>query len=228
MNKIQHEIKAQDRTILGRKVKSLRQQGILPSTLYGNKIESRSIQFDKKELIRIYKECGESALIELHLGQNKMPILFKNAQYDPLSSDLIHVDCYQVNLKEKIIAQIPIHIIGESEAVKAGNVLVQALNEIEVEALPADLPENITVDISILTEVEQMILVKDIVVDRSKVEIKTNEDQMIVKIEEPRVEEEPAVETVAPGDVPAMEQKSPEEVAAAEAQAAKEKSDEGK
>jgi len=216
MTKTTHQINAQVRTILGSKVKQIKRQGLVPATVYGKGMESISIQFVGIELAKIFSETGESVLVELLLDGNKLPILFKNPQYHYLDGNLIHIDCYKVNLKEKITAEVPIELIGESQAVKDGNILIEVTDAVEVEALPADLPEKIEVDISTLLAIDDHITVGMLNIDKSKVEFKTNEDQIIVKIDAPRVEEEPvaAEETVAPGDVPATEQKAPEEGAA--------------
>ncbi len=227
MTKEKHQIKADKRTVLGRKVKHLRKEGLLPATVYGHKFESLSIQFKTVELEKIYNEAGESGLVELLIGEEKLPVLFRNPQYSPVWGNILHIDCYKVNLKEKITAFVPIEFIGESQAVKDGNMLVEVTNEIEVEALPTDLPGNIIVDISILNAVGDTITVGDIKLD-DKVEMVTLPEQVIAKIEEPRAEE--IIETpeaeVAPGEVPATEQKTEEEKAADEAEAETEKKEE--
>src|SRR5665647_1964393 len=102
MTKEKHEIKAEIRTVLGRKVKHLRDVGLVPSTIYGHKFESVSIQFNALELQKIYDKVGESGLIELLVGSDKYNILFRNPQYSPVESEIVHIDCYKVNLKEKI------------------------------------------------------------------------------------------------------------------------------
>ncbi len=209
MTKEKKQIKVEARTTLGKKVKKLRKEGLTPATVYGHKFESKSIQFKTIELERLYDEVGESGLVELLIDSEKLPILFRNPQYHPIEGNIIHIDCYKVNLKEKITATVPIEFVGESQAVKNGNVLVEVSNEVEVEALPTDLPENITVDISILNEIDDMITVGDIKLDE-KIEMVTAPDQVIVKIEEPRAEEvvEAPEAEVTPGEVPAMNQKA--------------------
>ncbi len=213
MTKEKHEIKAEIRTALGRKVKHIRKQGFIPATIYGKGLESKSVQFLAVELEKLFEEVGESTLVNLILEKESLPVLFRNPQYHVIDGNLIHVDCYKVNLKEKISAMVPIEFIGESQAVKDGNTLVTVTDEIEIEALPADLPENIEIDLSILETLESAITVADIKIDFTKLEIKTDKEQLIAKVEEPRAEEEivtPA-EEVAPGDVPAMNQKTEEE-----------------
>lgn len=199
------------RTVTGRKVKKLRQAGQIPATIYGQAMTPISVQFATLELNKIFEQAGESTLVEINIDQDTYPILFKNPQFHPVLGDLIHIDCYQVNLKEKIVANVPLELIGESPAVKNGNILVPVTDEVEIEALPADLPEKIEVDISSLEEIGQKISVSDLQVDQDLIEIKTDPEQVIAIIEEPKVEEEPVEEEVAPEDVPATAQKSEEE-----------------
>lgn len=216
---------------MGRKVRQLRNKGLLPVSIYGHGFESISLQLDYKATEKLFNEVGESGLVDLVIGEDKaLPILFKNPQYHPMSGSLLHLDLHKVNLKEKIVATVPIEFVGESSAVKAGNVMIGITSEIEVEALPTDLPEKIIVDISKLTEVDSVITVADLEVEKGKVEIKTDEDQVVVKIEAPKEEiiEEVAETEVAPGDVPATEQKTPEEIAAADAAKKEEKKKEEK
>lgn len=222
MTKETHKINAQTRTVLGRKVKQLRKEGLLPATVYGKGFEPISIQLNCAELEKVYDTVGESSLVTLNLEKENLPVLFRNAQYHPVTGYMIHIDCYKVNLKEKITTFVPIELTGESPAVKAGNIMVPVTEEVEVEALPTDLPESITVDISVLENIDSVITVADLMVDRSKVEILTSAEQVIVKVEEPKEEEEPVVAEVAPGDVPATEQKSPEETASDETEEKKE------
>ena len=210
MTKEKKQIKAELRTVLGRKVKKLRKEGLLPATVYGRNFEPISVQFKAMELERFFDEVGESGLVELLIDTQKVPVLFRNPQYSPVEGELVHIDCYKVNLKEKITATVPIEFIGESQAVKEGNNLVEVSNEVEIEALPVDLPESITVDITVLDTVEDMITVGDIKLDE-KMEMVTQPDQVIVKVEKPRVEEVTPVEEEAQVEVPATEQKSDEE-----------------
>jgi large subunit ribosomal protein L25 len=229
MKKENPKISATLRTVTGRKVKHLRAQGQVPATIYGHKFEPISIQFSALELNKIFEQVGESSLVEVIVGDNNYPVIFKNPQFHPISSDLIHIDCYKVNLKEKITTTVPIELIGESMAVKNGNTLMQILNEIEIEAFPSDLPDKIEVDISPLVEVDNKITVAELNLDRDKIEIKNDLEQVVVIIEAPRVEEEPVVEAEAelsPEDVPATAQKTEEEKAAKESEKSEEKNQE--
>lgn len=232
MTKINPKLKAEVRTITGKKVRSLRKIGILPSTIYGHGFDPVSIQINEKEMAAIFAHTGESGLVEMILDDKNLPILFRNPQYHPVTGMLTHIDCFKVNLKEKITTFVPVEFIGESEAVKAGKVLVEVVNEVEVEALPADLPEKIEVDLSKLVDIDSEITIADLVVDRTKIEIKNDTAQVVVKVEEPKVEEVEVVPEVeagaAPIVAPAMNQKTPEQKAADDAaEAAEKKKDKG-
>jgi len=217
MKKENPQLKATVRTITGRKVRQLRKEGLMPSSIYGREMEPISIQINDKEFDTIFKHVGESGLVDLVLDDKTLPVLFRNPQYHPVDGKLIHIDCYKVNLKEKIVTMVPIEFVGESPAVKLGNVLVEVTNEVEIEALPTDLIEKIEVDISKLENIDSIITVADLDINRKVIEIKTDAEQVIVKIDEPKVEEEPvAEEETTAEEVPATAQKSPEESAPAE------------
>ncbi len=206
------KLNARKREIFGRKVKKLRQEGSLPANLFGKKTKSLSLQVDLKDFAKVYKDVGETGMVDLLIEGEKesRPILISEVQVHPVNGWFLHADFRQVVLTEKIEATIPVELIGEApaETQKLG-ILVQMLSEIEVEALPTDLPEHFQIDVSKLERVDEVILVKDIKVDRSKVEIKAEENQIVAKIEPLAKEEE-----VAP---PPAEEAAPEEGAVPEA-----------
>lgn len=198
-------LKAEERKVTGRKVKTVRALGFIPGNVYGKKIKSQAVQVNKKEFELTYSDVGETGLITLQVGKDELPVLVSNVQKHPISDEFIHVDFRQVDLKTKVTAEVPVEVTGESPAEKqAIGTVVQYLNQVEVEALPADLPEKFEVDTSELSEVDQAIYVKDLKVDTTKVEIKTNGDEIIVKVEPPQKEEVIEVPVVpAEGEVPA-------------------------
>ena len=206
------ELKAEKREVTGKKVRFLRRKGLLPASIYGKGMTSLSVSLPTAETVKVFEMAGESTLIDLVMDTNeRWPILFKNPQYDPVEGNLIHVDLHKVNLKEKITAEVPVEIIGESDDVKAGNVLMEITMVIEVESLPTDLPEKFVVDISKLVAVDDAITVEQLEFDKSKVEIKNATDQVIVKIAAPKEEIIEEVPTVAPAEVEATKQKAPTE-----------------
>lgn len=188
-------LKADKRTVLGSKVKQLRRTGVVPANLFGKTIESQAIQVNAVEFNRVYKEAGETSLIWVSVeGEDKeRPTLVTSVHFNPVTGDKLHVDFHQVNLKEKVTANVPVEITGESELVNTNMaVLSQSLNEIEIEALPTEIPESIVFDISALKEIGDHLLVSDAKVG-AEVEIKTDPEQMVVSLQEPQKEEEPLV-----------------------------------
>ncbi len=214
-----HTLKAEKRKILGQKVKTLRKEGIMPANIYGKKVKSLAIQVPFNEFEKIYKEAGETGIVEISVNGSKRSVLINNVQIHPVSDLPLHVDFLQIDLKEKVTADVPVDFIGESPAEKSGlGTVVQYINEIEVEALPTNLPEKFEVDLSTLTKVDQTVLAKDLDVDVKKVEIKSDLGQILVKVEPPRKEEEviTPVETEEEegteeeGEEPSEEGKEPE------------------
>lgn len=158
-----HTLTASPRDVVGRKVKKLRKLGLVPATVYGRKIKSVSVSVPLDAFNKVYADAGNTGLIELTVGKEVRPVLTHNVQVDPVHSSLVHVEFYQVDLKEKVHANVPLEVTGVAPAVeqKTG-VLLTLLDEVEVEALPTDLPEKIAVDVSKLAEVNQEIKVADL------------------------------------------------------------------
>jgi len=173
---------------------NLRREGLIPAILYGHKIKNIELAVDKKEFEKIYQEAGESTMIELTLEDDnkkeKRPVLIYEVQYDHLKGEPIHVDFYQVRLDQKITADIPLRFIGEAPAVKSlGGILVKAVHEIKVEALPQDLPPYLETDLSKLENLETNIYVKDLVVPK-EVKVLISPETVVVSVSPPRSEEE--------------------------------------
>ena len=212
-------LNAQKRETLGRKVKNLRKQGLLPANVYGKKIKSQALSLNQDEFEKVYQIAGETEVVDLKIEGEKetRPILIQNLQTHPVSGLPLHVDLRQIILTEKIMAKVPVEIVGESPAAEQKlGILIQTVSELEVEALPMDLPEKFVVDVSRLANVGDEIKVKDLAVDK-KVELKSEAELIVAKIEPlaaeevtppPQAEEAPA-EGEAP--VPAGEEKPAEE-----------------
>jgi large subunit ribosomal protein L25 len=201
MNK--HILKADKREVLGSKVKSLRKLGIIPTTIFGKTIDSVSAQISAVEFNRVYKKAGETSLIWISIeGESKeRPTLVKTVTFDPVKGTLLHVDFHQVNLKEKVTANVPVEFIGESLLVKDGlAVLDTHLDELEVEALPTDIPEKIIFDISTLLEVGDH-LNASVAVLPAGVTLLTDPEALIVALGELQKEEEPLDTTVVEAEV---------------------------
>lgn len=199
-------LQADERKILGKKVKQLRRDGKLPAHVFGKGVEGEIVSVEAKEFLKTFHSAGETGLIDLKIGTEKVrPVLIREVQYDPVSGDLIHVDFYQVNLTEKVKVPVPLVLIGEQpESVHLGETIVlQTLNEVEVEALPTDLVEKIEVDISVLKAIDDAITVAQLNYDREKLTLDADPEAIIVKLapavtaEMEKLMEEQAAETAA-------------------------------
>jgi large subunit ribosomal protein L25 len=179
---MKHALKAVKRSVTGRKVKTLRKEGIVPGNIFGKKITSLGVQIPEKLFAGVFAKAGETGIVELDVDGKIHPVLIHNIQVDPVSGITLHVDFYQVDLKEKITAKIPLAISGEAPAVKDKiGVLLTILSDIEVEALPAELPEKIVVDVTVLTALDQSVKVEQLKVDKG-VKILTDGTLDVVKI----------------------------------------------
>lgn len=186
-------LKAIERRIFGRKVRQLRTTGKIPANVFGPKTKSKAITLDKKELLALFKKSGETSLVNLTIEgeKDKRPVLITNMHLNPATNELLHVDLHQVDLTTKTTANIPIETKGVAPAVEQGGILVALLKEVEVEALPADLPEKFELDLAILKEIGNSILVKDLILDSNKIEIKVDAEEPIITIQAAKEEEEP-------------------------------------
>ncbi len=198
---------AQSRELTGKKVAQLRRQGQVPAILYGHKTQPLSLQIEARALQQVLREAGTNRLITLSVDGVSDPrmVLVRDLQRDTISHALQHVDLYEVIMTERITAEVPIELQGESSLVKRGEALLfQGLDTIEIECLPGDLPPQIDVDLSSLQQIDATILVKDLKAQLSDaVEILTDLDEIVVKLLLP--EEEEVEEAAAEAGVPEVE-----------------------
>lgn len=178
-------LQAEERTLLGKKVKKLRADGKLPGHVFGKGLEGESVAVSQKDFLKTFHLAGETGLIDLKIGAEKIrPVLVREVQYDPIEGEPIHIDFYQVNLTEKVKVPVPLVLIGEQpESVHLGETIVlQTLNEVEVEALPTDLVEKIEVDITSLQAIDDAITVGQLNYDRSKLMLHADLEAIVVKL----------------------------------------------
>lgn len=214
-------LNAEKRTVFGRKVKVLRRAATLPANIYGKKVKSVAIQVGMKEFKQTFEKSGETTIINLRLGKEKSSrhVLATNLQKDPVTDTPIHVDFHQVDITQKVKVAVPITIQGQSPAVKEkGAVLIRLLAELEVEALPQDLPDGIEVDISGLVEFDQSILVKDLKLDK-KLTVLADQQEAVVMVQQPKEEEAPPAEAPAVPEAEEVAEKEGLEEQAAEEEA---------
>jgi len=179
---------------LGKKVKKLRKKGILPAVLYGPKIKNSALEIDLKEFKKIYKEAGESSLISLQISgetKDKFLVLIHEIKKDPITGEPLHVDFYQPILTEEVEVAVSLVFEGEAPAVKElGGTLVREISEVEVKALPQNLPHEIKINIEGLKTFEDEILIKDLKLPEG-VKARREPDEIVAVVTPPeKVEEE--------------------------------------
>lgn len=213
-----------ERELSGKKSKKLRHNGKIPGNVYGQGKDSEQITIDVSAFNKIISDQGDSTLIYLQVGEDKqIPTLISEIQYDAMTDQPIHVAFKRVNLRQKVTAEITVEMTGELEVANANATLTR--NILEVEALPADLPEVFEIDISGLTEVGQSIYLSDLEYDREKVTVLLSEEELeapLVVVQEVKeeVEETPEETEGAEGETPTEStEESAEEAAPAEEKA---------
>ncbi len=184
-------IQASPRNSVGKKVKALRRAGKLPAVLYGHGLDTQSLELNAHDFNKIYESAGQNTILDLKIeGGDSFNVLIHDISRDAVSDQLLHADLYRVKMDEEIRTNVPLHFTGESTAVfQDGGSLLTNLEELEIETLPAKLPANIEVDISVLDDFEKTITVADIKAPEG-VEILNEQDELIAKVEPPRSDEE--------------------------------------
>jgi len=186
-------INAEKREELGKQVQKLREDGKIPAVLYGKKENAISVTLDLKEFEKIWKDAGESTVITVTgLGDEK-EILIHDVDFEPVHGKIRHADLYVIEKGKKVQVHVPLDFVGEAPAEKVGGVLNKILHEFEIEAFAKDLPHDIKVDISSLTEIGSSIHVKDVPLP-SGVEVITGEDEAVILASEAKEEEEEPTE----------------------------------
>lgn len=203
-------IQVDRRAVTGKAAGRLRRQGIVPGVVFGKGSDSIPVQVDERTLESLYRSAGKTTVLQLSLpgdGRGKSAII-KNLQRDPVSRRAIHVDFFLVDMRQEMQADVPLVFIGHAPAVDlTGGTLLTSLDHLKIRALPGDIPHQIEVDVSGLTEPASTIHVSDIAVDGGKVHVLNEGDELIAKIAAASVEEEvaptgleEAVEGPAPAD----------------------------
>ena len=190
-------LQAEKRAETGTKpARSLRDSGYMPAIIYGKEFDPISLKVDYGTFLEVYKEAGGSTMIDLKVGEESFPVIIQEVSEAPISGDYIHADFYKVRLDQKITARVALEFVGESEAVNdLGGILNRNIKEVEVYALPQDLPPHIDVDISSLNAIGGSILIKDLKIPNG-VELEAEEDEVVATVVEPAEEKEEEAETV--------------------------------
>ena len=207
---------------------NLRASGELPAVFYGMKNPSTSISISKIDFKKIWRQAGESSTVKITTPASVIDVLIHDVQVNPVTDEPIHVDFLVIDINKAIKVKVPLEFTGVSEAVKSGlGTLVKVLHEVEVEALPADLPHNFIVDISSLVGLDSQILVSGIILPKG-VKMITKTDEVVASIavqkEEPKEEVAPVVDLSAIE----VEKKGKREEEGAEGEVVAEKTEEKK
>ncbi len=172
-------INAEPRTVIGKQVKRLRRQGLVPGILYGYGIEPMPLQFAAKEIERVVRQAGSSTLVQVIVEGTPYTAVVRDLQRDAIKRTLMHVDFQALSMTEKVRLPISLTLVGEAPAEAMGATILQQLNEIEVECLPSALVHTIEVDISVLEEPGQSITAKELKVPEG-IELLVDPDEVIV------------------------------------------------
>ena len=212
------ELKAESREQFGRAVKALREKGMIPAELYGHGLKNEHLAIAKKDFVKAFKKAGESTMIDLMVEGKKHPVMIHDVAVDPVTDEVISIDFYQVRLDKKIQIKVPVSYIGEAPAVKEKQgVLVKAMNEVKVEALPTDIPRVIEIDLALLTDIGVDIHISDLKLGDS---VRVLEDPaFVIATVTARMTEEEEAKLAAVADVSEIKTEGEEKKAEREAKA---------
>jgi len=214
------QLKASVRDLLGKRSRRLYGQGKLAAVVYGHNAKPTPLVLDRLEFQKVFVKSGRTHLVDLLVDGGKAEkVLVREIQTHPRRLGPIHVDFYQVNLEEKITVEVPVHLVGESAAVKRGDAdILQPIHSLRVECLPSDIPEAFEVDLTPLEEIESELRIADLKMPKGVTPLLDPEELVvkIIKKREMKVEEEvPAAEGLVPaeGEVAAEGEAGEEETA---------------
>ncbi len=210
------ELRLEKRTSFGKATVALRKAGMIPAELYGHGIPNVHLAVNDRDFEKVYKEAGESTVVNVVIEGAARPVLIYDVEHDPLTDKVLAIDFYQVKMDEKIETAVPLKFVGEAPAVKEGGILIKAMDEVEVEAFPQDLPEHVDVDLSKLAAIGDSLYVRDLP-KSNKYEYAVGPDTVVASITE-QAEEEIAPAPLTPEQVIVeTEEKKAERQAKAEA-----------
>jgi large subunit ribosomal protein L25 len=174
-------LEARPRTVTGKKVKALRRRGLVPANVYGHNVESHAVEVSAHDFALLQRHLSASSIIDLRLDGTARAVMIHRTQRDFVTGKPNHIEFFQINMLERLTASIPLVLVGHSEALRrnTGVVLIQDMSTIEVVSLPGDLPTSIEVSVEHLEHVGDAIHVRDLKVDRTKLEIRASDDDRV-------------------------------------------------
>jgi large subunit ribosomal protein L25 len=197
------ELTVAPRAVLGKKVAALRRRGQTPANVYGHGIASTAVQAETAALLHLLRGVSRNQIINLRVEGEGAPrtVVVRDIARDPVNDRLLHVDFYQVSMTERMRAQVPVVLVGTSDAVSTyQGVLLQMIDQIEIDALPGDIPAHIECDVSVLTQLEQSVHVRDLPIDREKIHVHTDPDVVVARVASPRLAAEEEAAAPAEGE----------------------------
>ncbi|NQV89855.1 50S ribosomal protein L25 [Candidatus Uhrbacteria bacterium] len=200
-------LEAKTRTEKGRKTNVLRAEGAVPAVVYGIGTEPQMITLDRIQFVKTYKAAGESSIVELKVdGETALHVLIQDYQVDPLRDEVTHVDFRSIDMNKEIETEVDLVIEGVSPAVKGlGGTLVLTHSSISVRCLPSKLLRSLSVDISKLVTLDDVIRVSDLDIPEG-VMVLDEGDLTIASVSAPRTDEEmEALDSAVDADVTAVE-----------------------
>ena len=199
----QAELQVTPRDVLGKKVRRLRREGLIPANVYGRGLESVAIQVTRNDLVHVLRTAGRNEIIYLRLdGDELRPTFLRQVQRNPITDAILHVDFYQISLKEKVQMEVPLSLVGTAPAEQTyGGTVLLSLDRITVEGLPTEIPSVIEVDVSGLEEIDATVSVAELNVP-GQVTVLTDIEQVVAKVAPPHVEkvEEEVVKEAVEGE----------------------------
>lgn len=178
------KLKAEKRTLKGKKVKQLRNQKLVPASLYGHEVEPTKIQVNYRELERTLRDAGGTNVIEVEVDGETYSTIVTEVQRDVLRGDILHVDFRAPDMTKRIVAEVPIFYDGQSPLVTSRKgILITGPNNLTVEMLPSRMINQVRIDIGQLTEIGATISVKDL--DLADIRVLNDPEEMIARIVQP-------------------------------------------
>lgn len=207
---------AQPREVQGKKVATLRRSGITPANIYGHNVPSLAVQVDTHDFGLLLRKVGRTGLISLQIDGEREPraVLVRDIQRKATTGDLVHIDFFQVSMREQLHVTVPVVLTGHAPVLDTADcTITQAIDQIDISCLPAEIPAHVDADLSVMTETTSVLHVRDLALP-GNVTLLTDPDVVVASVNFTRgVEEEEAAEPVAAEDVPTVESEAAEEAA---------------
>ena len=197
------DLSARPRTVLGKKVKRLRREGIVPANIYGHNVTSTAIEVPHQELRRVIRSAGHTGLVRINLDGERAPrtTVIRSIQRKFTTGDVIHVDFQEVSLTEKMTVRVPVMLIGTAPVSDLGGLVVQILDHVEVECLPGDIPAHLEADISGMIEMTSQVQARDLPLPEN-VTLLSDDTLLIASVTIETQEEEEEAELTPAEEVP--------------------------